>query len=95
MNRKQRRERDRQIKKSKEKATDLEQKMGLFELMPDDCFICHKSFDKKNKEMVMSWNVVVREKERSVKIYCPTCWNNAISLLKQHGVPIKNEGQDQ
>tara|TARA_Y100001938_G_C7845459_1_gene308191 strand:+ start:270 stop:557 length:288 start_codon:yes stop_codon:yes gene_type:complete len=95
MNRQQRRARDRQIKKSKEKETDLEQKMGLFDLMPDDCFICHKSFDKKDKEMVTTWNVVVREKERSVKIYCPTCWNNAVSLLKQYGVPIKDEGQDQ
>jgi len=62
--------------------------------MPDDCFICHKSFDKTDKQMVMSWNVVVREKEQSVKIYCPTCWNNAVNILKQYGVPIKNEGQD-
>ena len=92
MNRKERRARDRQIKKSKQKNTDIEQKLGLFELMPDDCFICHKNFDKKDKEMVQTWNVVVREKERSVKIYCPTCWNNALNLLKQHGVPIPNEG---
>ena len=95
MNRQQRRARDKQIKKSKEKETDLEQKMGLFDLMPDDCLVCHKSFDKKDKEMVTTWNVVVREKERSVKIYCPTCWNNAVSLLKQYGVPIKHEGQNQ
>ena len=95
MNRKQRRARDKVIKKSKEKNNDMDQKLGLFELMPDDCFICHKSFDKSNKDMVKSWNVVVREKERSVKIYCPTCWNNAIDLLKQYGVPIKNERQDQ
>jgi len=94
VNRKQRRARDKQIKKSKEKKTDLEQKMGLFDLMPEDCFLCHKDFDKKNKEMVQSWNVVVREKEQSVKIYCPECWNNAIEILKQYGVPIKNEGQD-
>ncbi len=91
MNRKQRRERERQIKKSKKQKTDVEQKLGLFELMPDDCFICHKSFDKKDKEMVKTWNVIVREKEQSVKIYCPTCWNNAISLLKDHGVNIANE----
>ena len=92
MNRKQRRARDRQIKQSKKQKTDAEQKLGLFELMPDDCFICHKNFDKKDKEMVRTWNVVVREKEQSVKIYCPTCWNNAISLLKEHGVKIVNEG---
>ena len=94
MNRKQRRARDRQIKKSKNQKTDFEQKLGLFDLMPDDCFICHKRFDKTDKQMVMSWNVVVREKEQSVKVYCPTCWNNAVNILKQHGVPIKNEGQD-
>jgi hypothetical protein len=89
MNRKQRRARDKIIKKSKEKGSDFEQKLGLFELIPDDCFVCHKDFDKKDKEMVKTWNVVVREKERSVKIYCPTCWNKAVDLLKEHGVPIK------
>ena len=95
MNRKKRRQRDRIIKKSKAKTNDLQQKLGLFDLMPNDCFICHKEFDKTDKEMVKSWNVVVREKERSVKVYCPTCWNKAIDLLKRHGVPINNEKQDQ
>ena len=92
MNRKQRRARDRQIKKSKEKTSDLEQKLGLFDLIPDDCFVCHKSFDKGDKEMVSTWNVVVREQERNVKIYCPTCWNNAKNILKQFGVS-SDEGQ--
>ena len=94
MNRKQRRARDKVIKKSKAKTSDMEQKIGLFSLMPDECFICHKNFDKADKEMVQSWNVVVREKEQSVKVYCPTCWNRAVELLKQYGVPINNEGQD-
>ena len=91
MNRKQRRERDRQIKKSKEKPTDMERKLGLFDLMPDDCFVCHKNFDKKDKEMVQTWNVVVRESKNSVKIYCPECWNNALKLLKEFGVPTVDE----
>ena len=94
MNRKQRRARDKIIKKSKAETSDMEQKLGLFDLMPDECFVCHKGFDKTNKVMVQSWNVVVREKEQSVKIYCPTCWNRAVELLKQYGVPINNEGQD-
>ena len=38
---------------------------------------------KSDKEMVKSWNVVVREQEKSVKIYCPNCWNNAIKILKE------------
>ena len=92
MNRKQRRARDRKIKKSKEKTTEVEQKLGLFDLMPDECLVCHKSFDKSNKEMVKTWNVVVREQEKSVKIYCPSCWDNAISILKEVGA-ISDEGQ--
>ena len=92
MNRKQRRARDKKIKKSKEKTTDMEQKLGLFDLMPNKCLVCHKAFDKTDKEMVKTWNVVVREKEKSVKIYCPSCWNNAIKILKEIGVS-PNEGQ--
>ncbi len=87
MNRKQRREKDRKIKKSKQKNTDLERKIGLFDLMPKDCLVCHARFDKTNKEMVKSWNVVVREKEKIVRIYCPTCWNKAKKLLQEFGVP--------
>ena len=91
MNRQQRRARDRQIKKSKQKKTDLEQKLGLFELIPEDCFICHKGFNNKDKEMVKTWNVVVREQERSVKIYCPECWSRAVEILKEHGVQTIGE----
>ena len=91
MNRQQRRARDRQIKKSKQKKTDLDQKLGLFELIPEDCFICHKGFNKKDKEMVKTWNDVVREQERSVKIYCPECWARAAEILKEHGVQTIGE----
>ena len=92
MNRKQRRARDRKIKKSKEKTSEVEQKLGLFDLMPNECLVCHKVFDKTDKEMVKTWNVVVREQEKSVKIYCPTCWNNAINILKEVGA-LPDEGQ--
>ena len=94
MNRQQRRSRYKLIKKSKAKTTEMEKKLGLFELIPNDCFVCHAEFDKKNKEMVKTWNVIVREEERSVKVYCPSCWNNALEILKQCGVPTKNERQD-
>mgnify|MGYP001468896469 CR=1 FL=1 len=93
MNRAQRRAAAKQAKTDGNE--ELESKIALFSKLPDECLTCQKAFDKKDKEMVTTWNVVVREKERSVKIYCPTCWNNAVSLLKQCGVPIKDEGQDQ
>ena len=86
MNRKQRRARDKTILKSKKKKTDVEQKLSLFGLLPDDCFICHKGFDKTNKEMVSTWNVIVREEEKSVKVYCPMCWDRAKNILNDFGV---------
>ena len=81
MNRQQRRARDRKINKSKKKKTELEQKLGLFDLLPEECMVCNKPFDRKNKEQVQSWNVVVREKERLVRVYCPTCWGKAKQLI--------------
>ncbi len=62
----------------------MEQKLGLFDKIPEKCLTGNKAFDKKNKEMVMSWNVVVREKEGIVRLYCPTCWDKAIEFTKQN-----------
>lgn len=83
MNRQQRRARDRKIKKSKKKKTELEQKLGLFDLLPEECMVCMKPFDKKDKQQVQSWNVVVREKERIVRVYCPSCWGKAKQLIEE------------
>ena len=85
MNRKERRARDRKIKKSKKKKTELDQKLGLFDLLPSECMICAEPFDRSNKEQVMSWNVVVREKEKVVRVYCPTCWNKAKQIIEEIG----------
>jgi len=63
MNRAQRRARNRKIKKSKRKKTELEQKLGLFDLMPEECMVCMEPFDRKNKEQVKTWNVVVRKRK--------------------------------
>ena len=83
MNRKQRRERERMLKKAGKQGSEMEQKLGLFDKIPKNCLTCNKDFDKKNKEMVMSWNVVVREKEGKVRLYCPTCWDKAIEFTKR------------
>ena len=77
MNRKQRRMRKKALKKAKVNESAFEQKMGLFDLIPNDCMICHAEFDKTSKEMVSTWQVTVREKEKLVvlsstnPIFCP------------------------
>jgi len=89
MNRQQRRKQERQMKKLKSKP-ELEQKMGLFDKLPDHCLSCLKDFDKKDKSMVMSWSVVVREKEGVVRLYCPDCWQKAIDVMEA----LKSEDND-
>ena len=81
MNREQRRAMAKQAKKDGNE--DVVEKVALFGKLGDECLVCNKPFDKKDKEMVMSWNVVVREKEEKVNLYCPDCWNGALDMLKQ------------
>ena len=86
MNRQQRRAQERQRKKMKKKP-EVEQKMMMFDQLPDHCLSCLKDFDKKDKAQVMSWSVVVREKENIVRLYCPACWQKAIDVVEA----LKNE----
>ena len=89
MNRQQRRKQERQMKKLKSKP-ELEQKMGLFDKLPDHCLSCLTAFDKKDKAMVSSWSVVVREQEGVVRLYCPDCWKKAVNVVEA----LKSEDKD-
>ena len=81
MNRAQRRAAAKAAKKGGDK--ELSEKIFLFDQMPDECSACVKPFDKTNKDMVRSWNVVVREEEKVVRLYCPNCWDKAKTLIEQ------------
>ena len=84
MNRKERRAMQKLAKK--QGAENFSQKILQFDKLPDECSACVKPYDKKDKQMAMTWNVVVRDKEDTVRLYCPDCWemaNNAIKTLKE------------
>ena len=83
MNRKQRRAMQKQLKKQAGVEDELAEKMFLFDKLPDECCACDKEFDKKNKDMVFSWSVVVRQDEQQVRLYCPTCWDAAQKAVKK------------
>ena len=70
-----------QRKKQKEASKDMKEKVKLFSKIPEFCNMCEKPFDKKDKDQVQSWRVVVRDKEKRVNLYCPTCWDHANELL--------------
>jgi predicted RNA-binding Zn-ribbon protein involved in translation (DUF1610 family) len=83
MNRKQRRAAQKSKKKDGEKQNkDIDKVIGMFDLIPDQCSACHAPYDKKDRKMVKSWNVVVREKEKIVRLYCPQCWTTAKKIIQ-------------
>jgi len=62
---------------------EIKEQLMMFDKIGDKCDACEKDFDKKSKEQAMTWKVVVREKEKVVRLYCPECWDKAIKLIKE------------
>ena len=81
MNRKQRRAISKHI--TKDVSENLAQKISQFGNLPQQCSACQKEFDKKDKSMVESWQVVVNQE--IVRLFCPECINAAKEILKQNG----------
>ena len=66
----------------KENKKEIKQVLTMFDNLDDKCLTCEKDFDKKDKEHVASWRVVVREKEGKANLYCPECWDQAQEIIK-------------
>tara|TARA_R110000824_G_scaffold58132_4_gene157477 strand:+ start:3391 stop:3660 length:270 start_codon:yes stop_codon:yes gene_type:complete len=73
-----------QTRSQKETQKDLQQKLNMFDKLPDECLACLSPFDKTDKAMVTTWNVVVRSAENEVRLYCPECWQNALNILQDY-----------
>lgn len=72
------------INKDKKLAEkEMEQKLNMFDKIDDECLNCQITFDKKDRSMVESWRVVVREKEGKVNLYCPDCWKLAQKIVAE------------
>ncbi len=79
LGRKIRRKKFKEARKQVEK--DMVEKLNMFDRIPNECSACTSDFDKKNREMVTTWNVVVREE--TVRLYCPGCWSKAQSAAQK------------
>ncbi len=82
MNRKQRRASAKMEKKQGNQ--DLADKMNIYTKLPESCMMCEAEFDKQNREMLSTWNVVVREQEKVVRLYCPDCWSAAQRVVENY-----------
>jgi predicted RNA-binding Zn-ribbon protein involved in translation (DUF1610 family) len=83
MNRAQRRAAQKSNKKKGEKPNkEIDNVVGMFDLLPDQCSACLAPYDKKDKQMVTSWSVVVKEEKKIVRLYCPDCWETAQRIIQ-------------
>jgi hypothetical protein len=75
----------------KQTSTPAEQKMAeqvaKFGKMPQQCSACTKEFDKKDRSMIESWSVVV--KQEVVRLFCPACINKTKEALSGSHTNIK------
>jgi len=69
-------------KEKKQIEKDMKDKINMFDKLPDYCLTCEAPFDKKDKEQVFTWNVVVSKELESVRLYCPDCWQKAQDILE-------------
>jgi len=79
----------------KEDNKEFEAKVALFGELKDNCLVCEKPFDKKDKEMVVSWYVAVRREESIVNLYCPECWNRGLSLVQNFKEDLSERAKKQ
>ena len=79
MNRKTRRKLENQM--GKDASENLAEKIFQFNKLPEQCSACQKGFDKKDKDMVQSWNVVV--KQETVRIFCPECIKKTQEIINE------------
>ena len=80
MNRKQRRAKDAKIKKDGNE--ELAAQVAMFGKLPEECTACTSPYDKTDKEMATTWNIVIRDKN-TVRLYCPQCWEAAQKIIKE------------
>ena len=58
----------------------MAQQVAQFEKLPEQCSTCAAAFDKKEREMIDSWKVVVRQEV--VRLFCPSCVNKTKEALE-------------
>ncbi len=69
MNRKQKRALQKNVKS--DVVEDVANKVAQFNKLPEFCMACKKEFEKKDREMISPWSVVV--KQGVVRLFCPEC----------------------
>jgi len=66
--------RKKSLKDEKQAEKELQNKISNI-FLPDNCSLCNKDFDKRSREMAMTWMVVTENDTKA--LICPQCWEKS------------------
>ena len=69
-----------QKQQSEEAQRRMQKQINLFDKLPKTCSTCSMEFPK-TREAHMSWKVIVRSKDETVRLFCPACQNKVTELI--------------
>ena len=78
------RKRQKDKKRLDKDMQDVKNKIALFQRRPDECSACNKGFPEKDREAHMTWQVVVREEQKQVSLFCPSCQEKVKDLVENN-----------
>jgi hypothetical protein len=69
----------------------IQEKVMLFDALPQKCNGCNEPYDKKNREQAFSWSVMVFNESKTVKLFCPTCYKDVQAWAQDIVKEMENE----
>jgi len=66
--------RKKSLTEEKKAEKELQNKISNI-FLPDNCSLCNKDFDKRSREMAMTWMVVTENDTKA--LICPQCWEKS------------------
>ena len=78
-------------RKIKKQNQLIQEKVMLFDALPNKCNGCQEPYDKKNKEQATTWSVMVFNESKSVRLFCPTCYKNVQAWAEDFVKETENE----
>lgn len=78
-------------RKIKKQNQLIQEKVMLFDALPNKCNGCQEPYDRKNKEQATTWSVMVFNESKSVRLFCPTCYRNVQAWAEDLVKEVENE----
>ena len=77
-------------RKIKKQNQLIQEKVMLFDALPNKCNGCQEPYDRKNKEQATTWSVMVFNESKTVRLFCPTCYKNVQAWAEDFVISSKS-----